>query len=641
MRYETDSLGTLPISDEAYYGIGTERGRQSCDISNNTIGDFPRYLASVAMVKKAAALTNAEIGTISECVAKVICQAADELISGKIDKSHFPVDVYNSVGALSVNINVNEVLANRANEILTGYKGYNFVHPNNHVNSSQSTSDVIVTALHLTLYFEILELIDSLKLLKQALANKTNEYRDIVKLARTCLQDAVPITFGQEFSAYLAVVERGINRLKEVANECLNVPMGATAVGTGLGVSIGYVDRIYHHLQKVTNLPVRRHPNFFDCLQNGDTFQHISTTFKALATGLSKMARDLRILSSGSRTGMMEIILPAVQAGSSFMPGKVNPTMPEFINQIAYQVSGNDVTVTMAVEGAELDINVWNSIIAKNLFDSCQLLKKSIPLFVEKCIRKIQIRKEVCRNQADNSLALSSVIGGIYGYEVGSKVAKYAYQNNLSIKQAAVELNMMSQSVADELLDPLMLTDVSRSASIMHKMLAHRKELVKSVIAAINPDTRQKIFDVIAALILANTVLIKEEELICHIALNALQLQLSQDKINEILYRGYVEAEGLSTLTARDKYLIYLCAVWVAHVDDSITAVEERLLDEIRSSLELDESKAQQLGEKVKVTREERTKFIPRCEELPWWDEFENVLLKALDIIDLVGIAHP
>ncbi|MEG4501779.1 lyase family protein [Microcoleus sp. F10-C6] len=632
MRYETDSLGTLPLPEELYYGINTERGRQNCEVSNTTIGDFHRYLACVAMVKKAAALTNAEIGTITKPVAEAICKAADELIAGKIDKSNFPVDVYNAGGGVSVNMNVNEVLANRANEMIVGHKGYEIVHPNNHVNSGQSTSDVIATALNLTLYFEILELLDSLKLLEQILTGKIDEYKDVVKLARTCIQDAVPITFAQEFSAYLAGVQRGITRLEQVLDACLDVPMGATVVGTGLGINIGYADLIYHHLREVTGLQVRKHPNFFDCLQNGDIFQHISTSFKALATGLSKMARDLRILSSGNRTGMLEMILPAVQAGSSFMPGKINPTMPEFINQIAYQVCGNDVTVTMAVEGAELDMNVWTSIIAKNLFESCQLLKKGIPLFAEKCIKGIVVRKDVCQHQAENTLALSPVIAAIYGYETGSKVVKYAYKNNLSIKQAVIELKVMTEALAEELLDPLMLTDASRSAAITQRMEKVQKEAIKSKIASIQPLTRQKIFEVIGSVVLADSVIAKEEELIVHVASDALQLQLSKDEISNILSRGSVELEGLDTINPKDRDLLYLCASWVASADGSVAGSEEKLLDNLRTLLNMEQAKAEQLRNQVKTIREERSEFIPKSEELPWWDEFERILVKAIEV---------
>jgi aspartate ammonia-lyase len=632
MRYESDSLGTLPISDEAYYGIQTLRGVENSQVSSSTIADYPRLLASLAMVKKAAALTNAEIGTITKPVADAICQAADEVIAGKFDKSQFPVDVYNAGGGISTHMNINEVIANRANEIITGHKGYEIVHPNNHVNAGQSTNDVLPTAMSITLYFEVVELIDSLKLLEATLSAKINEYRDVVKLARTCIQDAVPITFGQEFSAYLAGVQRGIARLEKVADECLEVPIGATAVGTGLGANIGYADRIYHYLREVTGLEIRKHPNFFDALQNGDIYQLLSTTFKALATGLSKMARDLRILSSGPRTGMKEIILPAIQPGSSFMPGKVNPTMPEFMNQIAYQVCGNDVTVTMAVEGAELDLNIWESLIAKNLFESCQLLKKGIPLFTEKCIKGIEVRTEECRNQAENSLALSAIVGSVYGYEVGAKVAKYAYKNSKSVKQSVIDLKVMPEALADELLDPLMLTDASRSAAIAQRMEKAHKEAIKSKIASIDLTTRQKIFEVIGAIVLADSVIAKEEELIVHVASDALQIEVTKDEISKILNRGSVELEDLDTINPHDRDLIYLCAAWVASADGSLAQAEEKLLDKLRTLLKMDEAKAKELSNKVTTIREERSEYIPKSEELPWWDEFERILVKAIEV---------
>ena len=363
MRYESDSLGSLPIPEDAYYGIHTERGRQNFAVSGVNIGDFPQFISGMVMIKKAAALANKEIGALPEAICEAICQAADDVLGGKIKSSQFPVDIIQGGGCVSTHMNINEVLANRANEIITGQKGYDFVHPNNHVNMGQSTNDVIPTALKITLHFYVLNLINSLHSLDAVLEDKVEEFKDIVKLSRTCLQDAVPITLGQEFSAYQALVQRSIQKLEKQADICLDLPLGATAVGTGLGARMGYVDAVYPHLRTVTGLTVRKESNFFDGLQNGDFFVELSATFKSIATGLSKMATDLRILSSGNRTGMKEIILPAVQAGSSIMPGKVNPSFPELINQVAYQVCGNDTTVTMAVEGIELDLNIWDSII--------------------------------------------------------------------------------------------------------------------------------------------------------------------------------------------------------------------------------------------------------------------------------------
>lgn len=633
MRREHDSLGELLLPDDVYYGVQTERARQNFDVSNTTIGNFPRYIACLALIKKAAALTNAEIGAITMPVAEAICQAADEVIAGKIDSSHFPVDVFNGGGGTSPNMNINEVLANRANEIVTGHKGYDFVHPNNHVNAGQSTSDVIATALNLTLHFEILELIESLGLLADTLSKKIDEFEDAVKLARTCLQDAVPITFAQEFSAYLAVVRRGITRLINVADECLEVPMGATVVGTGLGVSAGYMEKIYPYLEQVSGLKVRRHPNFFDALQNGDIFQYISSTFKSLATELSKMARDLRLLSSGNRTGMMEIILPAIQPGSSFMPGKVNPVMPEFINQIAYQICGNDLTITMAVEGAELDFNTWSAIISKNLFESCQLLKKGIPLFADKCIKGIHIRREVCRKQAENTLALSSIIATIYGYEVGSKAAKYAYQNDVSIKQAVVRLNIMPESLADELLDPLMLTDVTRSVGIIERLIEQRQAKTKALVTSIDLATRHKILDVMIAMAWADGRLAQEEELVMQVVADALQLNMNSEEVTKKLTAGSVSLEGVEKMSQQDCELLYLCAAWLAFADNEEASEEKQMLEEVGVTLKIDESKAQELRDRLIKLRQEKAEFVPQSEKFPWWEEFERLLSIAVQQI--------
>ncbi|MEO1655889.1 MAG: lyase family protein, partial [Bacteroidota bacterium] len=336
---------------------------------------------------------------------------------------------------------------------------------------------------------------------------------------------AVPVTLGQEFSAYQALIERAISKLEKQADACLEIPLGATAVGTGLGSRFGYVEAVYPHLQRVTGLMVHPDDNFFDGLQNGDFFIHFSATLKAIATGLSKMATDFRLLSSGNRTGMREIILPAVQAGSSIMPGKINPSFPELINQIAYQVCGNDTTVSMAVEGIELDLNIWDSIIAKCLFESCELMTRAIPLFANKCVRGIQANREECQRQAESTLSLAVVISMVFGYEVGVKVAKYAHRRNLSIKQAAVSLKILPPELAEELLDPYMLTDVDKSVEIINRMAARQKEEIQKVIQNISQQTRENIFEVMYRMTLADQKLSKEEEIVMRIIAEALHLK--------------------------------------------------------------------------------------------------------------------
>nr|VFK63053.1 MAG: Aspartate ammonia-lyase [Candidatus Kentron sp. UNK]VFK70702.1 MAG: Aspartate ammonia-lyase [Candidatus Kentron sp. UNK] len=471
-RQEKDALGDLPIPSDVYYGIHTERGRRNFAVSRDTIGDWPNYLRCLAMLKKAAALTNAEIGAIEPPIAEAICTAADEVIDGRIASRHFPVCVLQGGGGVSTHMNINEVLANRANERLTGRKGYDRVHPFDHVNYSQSTNDVVIAAFRLAMHLELTDLIVALRILEDVLEQKTVAYRDVVKLSRTCLQDAVPITLGQEFSAYLAPIQRGIRLLDKYAIQCLELPLGATAVGTGLGVNARYRDLIFPHLADVSGLGVLKSSNFFDSLQNGDLFIQISGALKSIATSLSKMATDLRILSSGDA----EIRLPAVQAGSSFMPGKVNPAIPELMNQIAYLVCGNDVAVTMAVEGGELNLNVWYSVIAKSLVESCQLIKNAAPIFARRCIAGIEVDETLCREQAENTLAVSSVISAVFGYEKGVEVSRFAGERGLSIGRAAVELGLLSQSDVDDLLDPMTLTDADRSAEAIRRFVAGRKE---------------------------------------------------------------------------------------------------------------------------------------------------------------------
>jgi aspartate ammonia-lyase len=625
MRCEVDFLGEVCLQDDVYYGIQTERAKHNFDISDTTIGNFPKFITCLALIKKAAALTNVEIGVIpSKEIADAICQAVDEVIEGKISSANFPVNIYQGGGGVSTNMNINEVLANRANEIITGEKGYDVVHSNNHVNACQSTSDVLVTALHLTLHLEILDLIQVLGLLETALQQKIEEYRDVVKLSRTCLQDAVPITFAQEFSAYLAVVQRGIDRLKDLADNCLNIPMGATVVGTGLGISPGYIEKIYLYLEQVTNLKVRRHPNFFDALQNGDIFQQISATFKSLATQLSKMSRDLRILSSGNRTGMREIILPAIQPGSSFMPGKINPTLPELIIQISYQICGNDLTISMAVEGGELDLNVWGQIIAKNLFESCHLLQKSIPILVEKCIKGITVNKELCQEQAENTLALSPVIASIYGYDVGSKVAKYAYQNNTTIKQAVIDLNIMSKSLADELLDPLMLTDIDRSVHILNRFKEQQKLNLQGLIGRIDLFTREKLLDIITFIKLTDNSTTKKKELIIKILAENLHIDLSSDDLTtRKLNSCSLSILDCEKISQPDRYFIYLSVLWITFNEE--TKELKGLLDQLSLALEIETSKLREMQEYIELLHQEKIKYAPKDEELSWWEDFERL----------------
>ncbi|MEB8433404.1 aspartate ammonia-lyase [Cocleimonas sp. KMM 6892] len=460
MRIEYDALGESLLDDAVYYGIQTQRAKENFDISNKTISDIPYFVSSIAQIKKAAAIANYNVGALEEPIYKAICQAADEVIVNP-DAASFCIDVYQGGGGTSANMNLNEELANRANEILTDHKGYDTVHPNTHVNMGQSTNDVIPSAMKLTVYqtLEVLEqrLIDFTVSLKR----KEHEFNEVVKLGRTCFQDALPITLGQQFSGYRSAFERMIVDVRNVRKLCLELPLSATAVGTEFGTFKGYKENLYASLQQVTGLDVVVEDNLFDGLQNADIWVKVSAVTKAVALNLNKLSSDLRIMSSGPRAGLGEIRLPAVQPGSSIMPGKVNPVMPEMAMQVYFRVLGNDVSVTRACEG-ELDLNVWEMLILNCVTESCGLLSRCLPLLAEKCIDGIQVNQEKCLQDAEQSIALSTVIATLFDYQTASKIAKQAELENKTIKEVVVESGIMSQEEAETFLNPLMMTSPER-----------------------------------------------------------------------------------------------------------------------------------------------------------------------------------
>lgn len=466
MRKEKDMLGELFLPDDVYYGVQTERAKRNFSISGQKISYYPKFLWCLAAIKKSAALANRKAGILEKKIVDAICAASDEIMNGKMD-DQFPVDIFQGGGETSANMNINEVIANRANEILTGRKGYECVHPNNHVNMGQSTNDVIPSAVKMACYLHLIELESSIGELKAVLRRKTREFKDVVMIARTCLQDAVPITLGQEFSGYLSFIRRQGQEALKAADSCLDIPLGATAVGTGLGIFPGYMEAVYRYLPEISGIPVRKEKNFFDGLQNGDVYVRVSAVLKSLATGLAKIAGDLRILSSGPRAGFGEIELPAAQPGSSIMPGKINPVIPEMVMQVCYQVCGNDLSITMAVEGGELDLNVWESLIMKCLFESCKLLTNSMRLFADRCIVGIKVNRETCLEHAEASIALVTVLVPIFGYQTAIDVAQKALSEETSIKEIAVEMGLLETKEANELLNPMNLTDPERCSNLL------------------------------------------------------------------------------------------------------------------------------------------------------------------------------
>lgn len=475
MRKESDLLGSLMIPDEAYYGIQTQRAVLNFSVSGRTAGDIPHFLWSIAAIKQAAAQANKGIGALEQQTASAIVSASQEVMAGAFN-AHFPVDIFQGGGGTSTNMNMNEVIANRANELLTGIRGYDAVHPNTHVNMGQSTNDVIPAAMKITSRMNIKQLLLQMEKLETVLSDKSCLFANKVKLGRTCLQDAVPMTFGQQFGAYRTQVSKLKTKLAAVSEEALYLPLGATAIGTGLSTYDGYLTAVYEWLVTITGDKYRPEADFFDGLQHGDFYIEFSAQLKKLAAFLSKMATDFRIQGSGPRAGFNEIIVPPVQPGSSIMPGKINPVMPELMNQIAYQVIGNDVTVTMAVEGGELDLNVWEPVLLKALFESCSLLNKGISLFVDNCLKDISINEEVSTRYAQQSTALATIIATLFGYQVGSKVAKAAFEQQRSVKDIVLMEKLLTPEQADYLLNPMNMTDPQKSTAAIKRYRMEMKQ---------------------------------------------------------------------------------------------------------------------------------------------------------------------
>ncbi|MFJ5768910.1 aspartate ammonia-lyase [Psychrobacillus sp. NPDC093180] len=470
MRCEKDSIGEMFLPDDAYYGIQTERARQNFQVSGETIEQYPELIWCIAAIKKATAISNQQIGVLEPSIATAIIQAASEVMEGKM-QGQFPLDPYQGGGGTSINMNINEVIANRANELLGGRIGDGLVDSNTHVNMGQSTNDVIPSAVNMTCFLYIEKLLKALSTIKKSLETKFQEFSDDIALARTCLQDALPVTRGQQFSGYLSFIERQINEIEKLKSTCLSIPLGATAVGTGLGAFPGYMEAIYHHLPGESGIPVVKKENFFDGLQNADGYLKISSTLKGLATGLSKMAKDFRLLSSGPRAGLRELALPPVQAGSSIMPGKVNPVIPEMMIQVSYQVYGNDQTITMAADNGELDINVWTPIIFKNLFVSFHLLTNAITIFTEKCLDGTKLIQENATEYAETSLSNATMLAALLGYKRATQIAEQAYLENTTILETVLKNNLLNELDAKQLLDPKIMTDYEKSSSLLLSFL--------------------------------------------------------------------------------------------------------------------------------------------------------------------------
>ena len=452
-RKEFDSLGKILVPADKYWGASTQRSNKYFDI-----GDFlvrPIVIKSIAMIKKAAAIVHQKNGDIDKKISRSIIKAANEVISGKLN-DHFPLKVWQTGSGTQTNMNVNEVIANRAIEILGGKKGTKKpVHPNDHVNKSQSTNDVFPTAMHMAIAIRAKgKLIPSLKLLNSELKKKTKQFSKIIKVGRTHLQDATPITLGQEFSGYHSQLSKCINRIEQALEEIYFLAQGGTAVGTGLNTKKGFDKKIVNELKKITKLPFKTAPNKFAALASHDAIVNFSGTMNTTAVCLMKIANDIRFLGSGPRAGYGELILPANEPGSSIMPGKVNPTQSEAVTMVCVKVIGNHNGITMAGSHGHFELNVFKPLIIHNILQSIHIMADSSKSFANYCIKGLKADKIRIKELLDNSLMLVTALAPHIGYDNAAKIAKSALKNNTTLKHETLKSGLINEKEYNKIVNP-------------------------------------------------------------------------------------------------------------------------------------------------------------------------------------------
>ena len=473
-RTETDFLGEKPVPAAAYYGIHTVRALENFAVSRQTV--HPELIRAIATVKQAAAEMNMHLGLLDSRVGSAIFQAAGEIAEGRF-ADQFPLDALQGGAGTSTNMNVNEVIANRACELLGSPKGdYAVVHPLDQVNLSQSTNDVYPTALRIAAIRLLQGLAEACAQLQGALQKKEAEFAGVLKLGRTEMQDAVPVTLGQEFAAWAEAIARDRWRLYKVEERLREVNLGGTAVGTGLNAERKYVFGVVERLRSLTGIGLARDENMIDTTQNADVFVEVSGLLKACATTLIKISNDLRLLSSGPRGGFGEIRLPDLQAGSSIMPGKVNPVMPEMLAQVAYQTIARDLAITLAAQGGQLELNAFLPLVAANLLPAMEELTGAMKLFAERCVSGIEANSERCRFHLENSVALVTALAPLIGYDRAAGLAKQALQIDSSVKKSLLDSGLFTAEELDTLLRPEALTRpgmVKRPTAAKPKEAAH------------------------------------------------------------------------------------------------------------------------------------------------------------------------
>ncbi|NWF95755.1 MAG: class II fumarate hydratase [Candidatus Thorarchaeota archaeon] len=455
MRKERDALGEVEVPAEAYWGVNTQRAIRSFRISGSTLPE--EFILALAMVKKACLLANASSGAIDKQLADAVLKAVDEILVERKHLDQFPVDVYQAGSGTQTNMNMNEVLANRANEILGHPRGQKApVHPNDHVNMGQSSNDVIPTAMHLAV-LEMLntDLFPALERLMQVLDSKVKEFRGVVKIGRTHLQDAVPIPLSTEFSVYRSQVMSSLSQLQEDREDLSVVPIGGTAVGTGINAREGFAADVVYHLSKLTRMPIRSSPVKAEGIASHAAIVRLSASLRTLALACMKMANDIRWMASGPRAGLGELILPANEPGSSIMPGKVNPTQSESLIQVCLRVIGNDETIALAEGfGSVLDLNVTKPLMASVILESIRLMSSGIESFVTHCLEGIRPNTDRISRQLQEGLMVVTRLAPLIGYDRAAEVARAAQESGRSIKQTVMEMGIMIDQDLDELLDP-------------------------------------------------------------------------------------------------------------------------------------------------------------------------------------------
>ncbi|MBA4537845.1 aspartate ammonia-lyase [Bacillus aquiflavi] len=456
-RIEQDFLGEKQVPVEAYYGVQTMRAVENFPITGYRIDE--ELIRAIAIVKKAAAHANMAVGQLDRKIGEPIVKAADEIISGKLH-DQFIVDPIQGGAGTSINMNANEVIANRALELIGEEKGnYAKISPNSHVNMAQSTNDAFPTAIHIAVLSTMENLLHALEQLQAEFKAKAVEFDEVIKMGRTHLQDAVPIRLGQEFSAYARVLDRDIGRIRTSRYHLYEVNMGATAVGTGLNADPLYIKKVVENLGEISSYSLKSAEHLVDATQNTDCYVEVSAALKICMINMSKMANDIRLMSSGPRAGLGEILLPPRQPGSSIMPGKVNPVMAEVVNQVAFQVIGNDQTISLASEAGQFELNVMEPVLVFNLLQSIKMMTNVLTVFRKYCLSGIEANKEVMEGYVNNSIGIITAINPHVGYETAAAIAKEALHTGKSVRELCLEKNVLTKEQLDIILHPSEMTD--------------------------------------------------------------------------------------------------------------------------------------------------------------------------------------